>query len=65
MRIQYQFFVLVPPSILVRQIVRYPKGISGNTLLRGFPKIRKFLWKGSYFCETIGSISEENILKFI
>lgn len=63
-------FVSAPPKISVTQIVKYLKGISGNTLLKEFPEIRKYLWKGhlwggSYFCETIGSTSEENILKYI
>lgn len=63
-------FVSAPPKMSVTQIVKYLKGISGNTLLKEFPEIRKYLWKGhlwngSYFCETIGSTSEENILKYI
>lgn len=63
-------FVLAPPNISVTQIVKYLKGISGNSLLKEFPIIRKSLWNGklwngSYFCETIGSTSEENILKYI
>ena len=63
-------FVSAPPKISVTQIVKYLKGISGNTLLKEFPEIRKSLWNGqlwngSYFCETIGSTSEENILKYI
>lgn len=63
-------FVSAPPKISVTQIVKYLKGISGNTLLKEFPEIKKSLWKGqlwngSYFCETIGSTSEENILKYI
>ena len=63
-------FVSAPPKISVTQIVKYLKGISGNTLLKEFPCIRKSLWKGqlwngSYFCETVGSTSEENILKYI
>ena len=63
-------FVSAPPKLSVTQIVKYLKGISGNTLLREFPELRKSLWKGqlwngSYFCETIGSASEENILKYI
>ena len=63
-------FVTAPPKISITQIVKYLKGISGNTLLKEFPKLRKVLWKGqlwngSYFCETIGSTSEENILKYI
>ncbi len=63
-------FISAPPKISVTQIVKYLKGISGNRLLKEFPEIRKSLWKGqlwngSYFCETIGSTSEENILKYI
>ena len=63
-------FISAPPKISVTQVVKYLKGISGNALLNEFPEIRKSLWKGqlwngSYFCETIGSTSEENILKYI
>ena len=63
-------FVSAPPKISVTQIVKYLKGISGNTLLKEFPELRSYLWKGqlwngSYFCETIGSTSEENILRYI
>ena len=48
----------------------YMQGISGNTLLKEFLELRTILWKGqlwneSYLCETIGSTSEENILKYI
>lgn len=63
-------FVSAPPKISVTQIVKYLKGISGNQLFRKYPQLRKSLWKGqlwngSYFCETIGSTSEENILRYI
>ena len=63
-------FVSAPPKISVTQIVKYLKGISGNALLREFPELRSRLWKGqlwngSYFCETIGSASEESILRYI
>ena len=63
-------FVSAPPKISVTQIVKYLKGISGNQLFREYPQLRKSLWKGqlwngSYFCETIGSTSEENILSYI
>lgn len=63
-------FVSAPPKISVTQIAKYLKGISGNALLKEFPELRESLWKGhlwngSYFCETIGSASEENILKYI
>lgn len=63
-------FVSAPPKISVTQIVKYLKGISGNQLFREYPQLRKSLWKGqlwngSYFCETIGSTSEEKILRYI
>ena len=63
-------FVSAPPKISVTQIIKYLKGISGNQLFREYPQLRKSLWKGqlwngSYFCETIGSTSEENILRYI
>lgn len=63
-------FVSAPPKISVTQIVKYLKGISGNQLFREYPQLRKSLWKGqlwngSYFCETVGSTSEENILRYI
>ena len=63
-------FVSAPPKISATQIVKYLKGISGSLLLKEFPEMRNYLWKGqlwngSYFCETIGSVSEENIIKYI
>ena len=63
-------FVSAPPKISVTRIVKYLKGISGNALLREFPELRSHLWKGqlwngSYFCETIGPASEEDILRYI
>ena len=38
--------------------------------LKGFQELRNVLfrgefWNGSYFCETIGSTSEANILRYI
>lgn len=63
-------FVSAPPKLYISQIVKYLKGISGKILLKEYPELKKFLWKGhlwngAYFCETIGSTSEENILKYI
>ena len=63
-------FVSAPPKLSVTQIIKYLKGISGRLLLEEFPELRDFLWKGqlwngSYFVETIGSVSEENIQKYI
>lgn len=63
-------FVSAPPTLSPTQIIKYLKGISGNALLREYPELRQSLWKGqlwngSYFCETIGSTSEENIKQYI
>ena len=63
-------FVSAPPKLSVTDIVRWLKGISGRHLLMEFPELREKLWRGhlwngSYFVETIGSTSEENILKYI
>ena len=50
--------------------VKYLKGISGRKLFERFPEIRNQLWKGelwnhSYYVETVGSVSEENIRRYI
>lgn len=63
-------FVSAPPKLSVTDIARWLKGISGRHLLMEFPELREKLWRGhlwngSYFVETIGSTSEENILKYI
>lgn len=63
-------FVSAPPKLSVTDIVRWLKGISGRHLLMEFPELREKLWRGhlwngSYFVETIGSTSEENVLKYI
>ena len=63
-------FVSAPPKMSVTQIVKYLKGISGRILLHEFPEIREKLWRGelwnsSYFAESIGSTSEENITRYI
>lgn len=63
-------FVSAPPKLSITQIVKYLKGISGRKLYEHFPEIRQKLWKGqlwnhSYYVETVGSVSEENIRKYI
>ena len=63
-------FVSVPPKMSVTMIVKYLKGITGRKLFEQFPGIRSKLWKGelwnhSYYVETIGSVSEENIRRYI
>ena len=59
-------FVSAPPKLSITAIVKYLKGISGRKLFERFPEIRNQLWKGelwnhSYYVETVGTVSEENI----
>lgn len=61
-------FVSAPPKLSITAIVKYLKGITGRKLFERFPEIREQLWKGelwnhSYYVETVGSVSEENIHK--
>lgn len=63
-------FVTAPPTLSVTDIVKYLKGITGRKLFLQFPGLRTKLWKGvlwnhSYYCETVGSVSEEIIRKYI
>ena len=63
-------FVSAIPKISISYIAKMMKGISGRLLLKEFPEISKELWNGelwnpSYYVETIGSISEEEIRKYI
>ena len=63
-------FVSAIPKISISYIAKMLKGISGRLLLKEFPEISKELWNGelwnpSYYVETIGSISEEAIKKYI
>ena len=63
-------FVTAPPKLSVTAIVKYLKGITGRKLFETFPDLKTKLWRGelwnhSYYCETIGSVSEENIKRYI
>lgn len=63
-------FVTAPPTLSVTQIVKYLKGISARRLFILHPEIREKLWHGvlwnhSYYAETIGSISEDTIRRYI
>ena len=63
-------FVSAPPKLSITAIIKYLKGITGRKLFERFPEIRNQLWKGelwnhSYYVETIGSVSEENIRRYI
>lgn len=63
-------FVSAHPKYSIGQIVKWIKGISGIKLFKKFPNLRRSLWRGqlwshSYYVETIGSTSEENIKRYI
>ena len=63
-------FVTSHPKLSISYIVKMMKGISGRLLIREYPTLKEKLWKGelwnhSYYVETIGSVSEENIKRYI
>ena len=58
-------FVSAPPKLSITAIVKYLKGITGRKLFERFLEIRNQLWNHSYYVETIGSVSEENIRRYI
>lgn len=63
-------FVSAHPKISPSYIVKMLKGISGRKLFLNHPEISENLWKGelwnnSYYLETVGSVSEEVIKKYI
>ena len=63
-------FLSAPPKVSVSYMVKILKGITGRKAFIAFPELKSKLWKGelwnhSYYVETVGSISEENIRKYI
>lgn len=61
-------FLKGSPTIPVHLIVKNLKGKSSTILRSEFPHLKKrlpCLWTRSYYCETVGSISEEVVKKYI
>ena len=63
-------FISAPPKISISEIVKYLKGITARRVFARFPYVRSRLWKGtlwnhSYYVETIGCVSAENIRRYI
>ncbi|SFE17686.1 putative transposase [Lentibacillus persicus] len=63
-------FVSAHPKVAPSYMVKMLKGISARKLLLEFPHIKQYLWKGrlwnsSFYIETVGSISEDAIQKYI
>lgn len=67
---QDHVFVSAHPKISPSYIVKMLKGISARKLFLEYPELKQKCWKGrlwngSYYLETIGSTSEENIKAYI
>ncbi len=63
-------FVSAPPKLSITFIVKHLKGTSALRLFKAFPSLRESqrkhqLWNQSYFIETIGFTSEENVREYI
>ena len=60
-------FIKFKPILSVSKIVMHLKGYSSYVLRKEYPQYRKYksLWTPSYYCESVGHISEETIKKYI
>jgi putative transposase len=61
-------FVKAVPTLAVHFIVNQLKGYSSYMLRKEFPWLKSrlpTLWTRSYYCETIGHISENTIIRYI
>lgn len=61
-------FVKSPPVNSPHYIVQQLKGYSSRVLRGEFPKLKSripTLWTRSYYCESVGHISEETVRKYI
>jgi len=61
-------FVTGDPTRPAQWIVNQLKGFTSSVLRQEFPELKTrlpTLWSRSYFCETIGHISEETVKKYI
>ena len=63
-------FVSAHPKISISYVVKMLKGITARKLFMEYPELKRslrkgVLWNHSYYVETIGSVSEENIKRYI
>lgn len=61
-------FVKSKPIYPIHFVVNQIKGYTSRILRKEFPKIRSkipCLWSRSYYCETVGHISEDTVRKYI
>lgn len=61
-------FIKSTPTLAVQHIVNQLKGYTSVVLREEFSKLKSrlpCLWSRSYYCETIGHISEETVIRYI
>lgn len=60
-------FIQSTPLISVSFILKQLKGFSSHELRKSFIELRRYkhLWTNSYYCETIGHINQDTIIKYI
>lgn len=61
-------FVKAPPTLPAHYIVQQLKGYSSHELRKEFPKLKSrlpTLWTRSYYCESVGHISQATIRRYI
>jgi putative transposase len=61
-------FVKATPVLSPHYIVQQLKGFSSRRLRQEFPKLKSrlpTLWTRSYYCESVGHISQETIRRYI
>jgi putative transposase len=61
-------FVKTPPTLPAHFIVQQFKGFSSRQLRQEFPKLKSrlpTLWTRSYYCESVGHISQDTIRRYI
>lgn len=61
-------FVKALPTLPPHYIVQQLKGYSSHELRKEFPKLKSrlpTLWTRSYYCESVGHISQETIRRYI
>jgi len=61
-------FIKCTPHHQISEVIRQLKGYSSYILRKTYPKYRKkykHLWSPSYYCETVGHISEATVKKYI
>ena len=60
-------FIKCLPTNNINNIIKYLKGYSSRMLRKEFFNLKKYknLWSRSYYCETVGHVSEKTIKKYI